>query len=120
MGVCSEMGISNAYNVKIVIGQDGFPASGDAYVAIFINNVPLIMDDATKNYVYRHAAGFTNNYISIRGPLDFDNLSIRDTLPNEVMSSAWNNDADSGISSSKIYTHKVNFATDATTTVNGV
>jgi hypothetical protein len=119
-GISTEMGLDNAYNVKIVISQDGFPASGDAYVAIFINNVPLIMDDATKNYVYRHAAGFTNNYISIRGPLDFDNLSIRDTLASKVMSSAWNNDADSGISSSKIYTHTVNFATDATTTVNGV
>jgi len=118
-GFCSEMGLSNAYNVKIVIAQDGFPG-GDARVAIFVNNKPLIMDDATKNYVYKHAAGFTNNYISMRGPLSFDNLVIRDALPNEVMSMAWNNDADSGISSLKIYTHAVNFATDATTTVNGV
>ncbi len=120
MGVCSEMGLSNAYHVTIVIAQDGFPTPGDAYVAIFVNNKPLIMDDATKNYVYRHVAGFTNNYISMRGPLSFDNLVIRDALANEVMSSAWNNDADSGISSTKTYTHAVNFATDATTTVNGV
>ena len=119
-GICSEMGLSNAYSVKIVTAQDGFPASGDARVAIFVNNKPLVMDTATLNYVYKHAAGFTNNYISMRGPLDFDNLVIRDALASEVMSMAWNNDADSGISSTKTYTHAVNFATDATTTVNGV
>ena len=119
MGVCSEMGLSNAYTVKIVIAQNGFPG-GDARVAMFVNNKPLIMDDITKNYVFKHEGGFTNNYISFRGPLSFDNVSIRDAIANGVMSTAWNNDADSGISSAKVYTHAVNFATDATTTVNGV
>jgi hypothetical protein len=119
-GFCSEMGLSNAYNVKIVFAQDSYPASGDTRVAIFVNNKPLVMDDATKNYVYKYTAGFTNNYISMRGPLSFDNLIIKDALANKVLSTAWNNDSDSGISSAKTYTHAVNFANAGTTTVNGV
>ena len=119
-GECAEMGLSNAYNVKIVVGQEGIPAAGDAHVAIFVNNVPLIMDYTTKNYVYKHAAGFTNNYISFRGPFDFDNVVIR-TAENEVQSRAWTNDADSGIDNTKTYTHAVNLASAvATTTVNSV
>jgi len=120
-GFCSEMGLSNAYNVKIVFAQDSYPASGDTRVAIFVNNKPLVMDDATKNYVYKYTAGFTNNYISMRGPLSFDNLIIRDAS-NKVTSAAWTNDGDSTITNYlRAYTHAVNLAsTVPTTTVNGV
>ncbi len=120
-GFCSEMGLSNTYNVKIILAQDGYPSSGDARVAIFVNNKPLVMNDADKNYVYRYSAGFTNNYISMRGPLDFDNLSIRDAS-NKVTSTAWTNDGDSTITNYlRAYTHAVNLASAIpTTTVNGV
>ena len=122
--LCTEMNTNVQYNVKIVMGQNGVPASGDTRVAVFVNNIPLVMDYATANYVYRYAGGFTNNYVTIRNwdltaDVNVDNLSVKDA-GSEVMSMAWYNDADSGITSAKVYTHAVNFATDATTTVNGV
>jgi hypothetical protein len=57
----------------------------------------------------------------MRGPLDFDNLSIRDAS-NKVTSAAWTNDGDSTITNHlRAYTHAVNLAsTVPTTTVNGV
>jgi len=118
-GTCADMGLSNSYNVKIVYAQPDYSTYGDVHVAIFVNNKPLIMD-AALNYVFKHVGGFTNNYISMRGPLSFDNLVIKDALASEVQSTAWNNDGDSGISSAKVYTHAVNLANAGTTTVNGV
>ncbi|RLA38868.1 MAG: hypothetical protein DRQ64_08060 [Gammaproteobacteria bacterium] len=122
---CPELNTNTQYKVRIVMGQDGIPASGDSRVAIFVNNVPLAMDYATANYIYRYAGGFNNNYVTFRnwdatGNCNVDNLSVR-AAGSKVLSKAWNDDADSGISSTKIYTHAINLAsTVATTTVNSV
>jgi len=109
--------------VKYVVSQPGgFPPTSDAHVALFINDKAYPVCSSPNKYIQTHSGGFSNNYLSIfsDAAVGIDNLKV---LPcsGTLKSAAWNNDADSGIASTKNYTHTINLAsTVATTTVNGV
>jgi len=109
--------------VKIVVSQSGFPAGSDANMALFINDkpYPLYWYESRARYIYTRT-GFSNNYVSLLGfDADFiyDNFKIS-TSPNSFFESkGWTNDADTGISDTKIYSHAVNLATNINVDVNG-
>jgi len=112
--------------VKIVVSQDGFPATQDARIALFFNDKPYPTFNAGGNkYLYNYKGGFTNNYFTLcrqDEPEIIDNLKISSPSGNTLTTAAWFDDADSGISSSKTYTHNVNLAvpTNLQVNVNGV
>jgi len=114
---------SPTLKVKIVVSQPGFPAGGDAHIALFINEkpYPLFSYEGRACYVYTRT-GFTNNYVSLLGfDADFiyDNFKIT-TSPNSFFESkGWTNDADTSISSTKIYSHAVCLGTNIDVNVNG-
>jgi len=116
---------SNQENkIKLCVSQNGFPPTdGKARLALFINDKPYPLGlIAQARFICDIEAGLTNNYIGINAfsgdDVAFDNLKISSSA-GVVSSTNWTNDADSGLSSSKNYSHAVNLAGDAVA-INGV
>ncbi len=122
----AELSWSNnpTIKVKVVVSQGGFPPTQDARIGLFFNDKPYpLFNVGGYKFTYNYIGGFTNNYISLLSWTSLetiDNLKISSPDNNPISTAAWTDDADSGISSSKLYTHKVNFATSTNITVNGV
>ncbi|RLD09538.1 MAG: hypothetical protein DRI44_08290, partial [Chlamydiae bacterium] len=110
--------------VKFVVSQGGFPPTQDARIALFLNDKPYPLSITNGNkYIYIYKGGFTNNYFTLLSwltPEIIDNLKVTSPSGNPISTAAWTGDSDSGISASKVYTHKVNFATSTNITINGV
>ena len=110
-----------ALKIKICISQ-----LDNTYVSLFINDkpYPISTQGGINRYVYKYAGAFTNNVLTISSSggqvFLLDNFKISSPDSNPISTAAWTGDADSGISSSKVYTHKVNLATSTNITVNGV
>ena len=98
----------------------------NTYMSLFINDkpYPVSTQQGINKYVYTYSGAFTNDVLTISssGKQVFliDNFKISTPDNNPISTAAWTGDADSGISSSILYTHKVNFATSTNITVNGV
>ena len=101
-------------------------ATQDARIALFFNDKPYpLFNIGGYKFVYSYAGGFTNNYLTLgswTSPEIIDDFKVMTPSGNSISTAAWTSDADSGISSSKAYTHKVNLAvpTNLEVTVNGV
>jgi len=117
--------------VRITVSQPGgFPPTGDAKVALFINDIPypLVTEYDSglgwnvNKYIHTYKGGFSNNYINIGANVDIgiDNLKVT-TAPNSVFeNSAWTNPTEAGISDSILYTHAVNFNRATDVSINSV
>ena len=112
--------------VRLVVSQSDFTGSGYGYIAMFINNKAYILNG--PRYIAFNEYDFLNNYISlsvdhyIEGTpinVDVDNLKVITETINPITTTAWTGDADSGIASSKVYTHAVNLADTANVVING-
>jgi len=123
--------MATTYSPKIVISGANSPA---AHSALFINNKAYPMTDIGQSgvafFTYTHQRTFVNNYVwnlYSRGGAPYQSANLDDFMIStpildgsaSTTSVPWDNDADSGISSSKSYTHAVNFLGDDVT-VNGV
>ena len=115
-------------NIEFVVSQTGFPPTSDAKVAMFINGKPYPLVNVenppgSNTYVATYFGGFTNNFINFitlhSSTADLDNFKIT-TPDNSISTAAWTSDSNSGISDTKLYTHKVNLADDTNITINGV
>ena len=113
---------SPTLKVKIVVSQPGFPAIGDAKIALFVNDkpYPMFWIEDRASYVYKRP-GFTNNYVSLLGfeiDLLYDNFKV--SSPNSYYESkGWTNDADTSITNTKTYSHAVRLGTNGDVNVNG-
>jgi len=113
---------SDPIEPKMVISRI---TSTSVWAALFINNKAIVMDDDPFSVFARKSTRSTpNNYIDFYGRNDAGvHLTIDDLTffspDNGFDVSAWTDDSDSGISSSKTYTHTVNLF-GPTSVVNGV
>ncbi len=116
---------SNAtLKIRFVVSQSGFPPTGDARIALFINDkpYPIINGDGGTSYSFDYPNGFITNFINwlvLDTDVNMDNVKIT-TPDSSIDTTAWTSDSDSGISSSKLYTHAVNLADDTNISINGV
>jgi len=107
--------------IKYVVSQQGFPPSGDAQVALFINDIPYPF--ASESFIYAYANGFSDNFISFEvwdGSFDVEYLKVTSPEGNIFQMSHWTGDGDSGISTNKIYTHLIDCGNLTNTEINGV
>jgi len=117
--------------VKITVSQPGgFPPTGDAKIALFINDIPY--PTVTKydsglgwnvnKYIHTYKGGFSNNYINIGANVDvgIDNLKVTTSTTKTFENTIWTNATEAGISNSKLYTHAINFNRATDVSVNGV
>ena len=120
--------------VKICILNDVFPATNFWRFSLFLNGQPYPAYTNGLGSVFSHTITSkpTNNYIVINQnpPYDeddildpiiaIDNFTIATLADSKVDTTAWSDDISSGISSSKIYTHAINFGAIEDTVINGV
>ncbi len=109
--------------IKICATQSGY--GQDALVSIFINEEPAILDSSINSTVFKHAGGFTNNFITImtfgeNADSTIDNLIVSTSKNTGPEISPWTDDFDSEILSSKFYSHAINFTTDYDIYINNV
>ncbi len=112
--------------VKFVVSQGGFPPTQDARIALFLNDKPYPLSNVDGNkFIYSYKGGFTNNFLTIgawNSTEIIDNFKVSSPSGNSLTTAAWTDDSNSGITNSKVYTHKVNLAvpTNLEVNVNGV
>ncbi len=110
--------------LKLVVSQPDFSGAEDAQIAMFINDkaYPMRIAAGTNIYTITNPGGFANNYINFivaETDANIDNLKVL-TLPgNTIATALFTDDADSGITNTKFYTHAVNFADTADIVING-
>ena len=118
----SDYSMTDPVKVKICVSQ--FEYGEDAFVSVYLNNEPLIIDTSMNSYVFSHKGGFTNNYITFMsytgGEVLVDDIKISVLKNSGPIISPWWSDIDSGITNTKIYTHAVNFTTPYDLNINGV
>jgi len=120
--------------VKVCVLNDVFPTTNYARFSLFLNGQPYPVYTNGAGSVFSHTISSkpTNNYIVINqnppyddgGVLDpiiaIDNLTIATLSDSAVGTAAWSSDVNSGIDSSKVYTHAVNFGAMGDSIVNGL
>jgi hypothetical protein len=118
---------SNAtLKIKLVVSQADFSGSGNALIAMFINDKPyplINQGSGGTKYTFEFPGGFTNNYINwlvLDTDVNMDNVKITTPPGNVINTAAWTGDGDSAISSSKTYTHTVDCGDSMNITINGV
>ncbi len=121
-----------AHKVKVGVSLTGFPPAPEdkCHAVLFIDDKPYPFSVDARAFVRTLATNLYNdNYISIGNwdgygltdpPATVDNFTISTLHSNELTTTAWTSDANSGIDSSKIYTHAVSFGDSAGFNVNGV
>ena len=129
-GLFSESNM--AHKVKVGVSLTGFPPAPEdkCHAVMFIDDRPYPFSIDTRAFVRTLASNLYNdNYISIGNwdgyglanpPATVDNFTIATLHSNDLSTTAWTSDADSGIDSSKTYTHAVSFGDSAGFSVNGV
>jgi len=128
-------GSNMAHNIKISVSQPGFPIASNekCRAVLFIDDIPypLGLDNGEHSFARTLTNALDNNYITIgtwvgyeplypNPPTTVDNFTISTLHSNDLATTAWTGDADSGIDSSKTYTHAVCFGDSAGFSVNGV
>jgi len=117
-----KVSVNQKIKVRIVVSQADFSGTGNAKIALFVNDKALPLSSDGYPYTLILPGGFVNNYINFRvgeANINFDNLKILTASDNAVTTAAWTGDADSGITNIKTYTHAVNLADTAAVIVNG-
>jgi hypothetical protein len=122
--------IAEKLHVMITVGTEDFEGEPVSF-STFVNDQPVIADSTTLAnlnmplYAYVKSGGVFDNYVTLYNsgdvssePSVFDNLSIL-PAPDSVKTYHWTGDADSLVSSSKTYTHKINL-NDDDVTINSV
>ena len=119
-------GVTPTLNVRFVASQPDFSGSGETLVSLFINGkpYPIINQGTDQRFLYMRTNSFTENYISFLTlsptTADIDNFKFTTFTDKNFETAAWTDVADSGISSSKVYTHAVNFCNEADVNINSV
>jgi len=111
--------------IKFVVSQPDFGTPGDALISLFINDrpYPIVNVGTDARFLINHEGGFANNLISFLTAwteATIDNFKFTTFSDKDFETAAWTDVADSGISSSKVYTHAVNFCNGADVVINGV
>ena len=116
--------------VKVCVLQSGFPPTNSCRVALFINDVayPLNVTATESQFIHTLAIPPTNNYIVFENanadaalyPMTIDNIVISTLEDNTLDTTAWTGDIDSGLDSSKVYSHAVSFGDTADANINGI
>jgi len=117
-----KVSVNQKIKVKLVVSQANFSGTADAQIALFVNDKALPLSSDGYPYTLTLPGGFVNNYINFRvgeANINFDNLKITTASGNAITTAAWTGDADSGVNSSKVYTHAINLADTAAVVVNG-
>jgi len=119
----AELPYSQNFPLKIKICVTQSERGQDALASIFLNDEAAVLDSSINSTIFKHAGGFTNNFITIMSFADaadflIDNLKISTSKNTGPEISSWTGDSDSGITNSKIYTHAINFTTDYNVNVN--
>jgi len=127
-GVFTES--NTAAKVKVCVLQSGFPPTNNCRVALFINDVayPLNVTATESQFIHTLAIPPTNNYIVFENcntdaalyPMTIDNLVISTLESNTLNTTAWTGDINSGLDSSKVYTHAVSFGDISDANINGI
>jgi len=127
-GVFTES--NTAARVKICVLQSGFPPTGGCQVALFINDVayPLNVTATESKFIHTLAIPPTNNYIVLENantdpalyPMTIDNFKLSTLASNSINTASWTGDINSGIDSSKVYSHAVSFGDITDANINGV
>ncbi|RLD09758.1 MAG: hypothetical protein DRI44_07750 [Chlamydiae bacterium] len=116
-----KVSVNPTIKVRIVVSQPDFSGSGDAKIALFINNKALPLSAANHPYTLVLPGGFKNNYINFRvgeANINFDNLKIMTPTSNTITTTTWTSDTDSDIYYTNSYTHVVNLGDTADITIN--
>jgi len=117
-------------HVKVCVWQSGFPPTGNCKVALFINDTayPLNVTASESQFIHTLAIPPTNNYIVFENansdaalyPMTIDNLVISTLEDNTLDTTAWTGDINSGLDSSKVYSHAVSFGDVSDANINGI
>ena len=121
---------NTAARIKVCVLQSGFPPTNGCQVALFINDVayPLNVSATECQFIHTLAIPPTNNYIVLENgntdaalyPMTVDNFKLSTLASDTLNTKSWTGDINSGIDSSKIYSHAVSFGDTADANINGV
>ena len=117
--------VTPTLKIRFVVSQADFSGTGDARIAMFINDkpYPLINGDGGTKYSFDFPGGFTNNYISwltLDTDVNMDNIKVLTPPGNVINTAQWTDDADSAISGTKSYTHAISLGNSSDVTINSV
>jgi len=112
------------YPVKIKVCVKQNSVGDDALVSMFVNGNAFPIETPFNNAVHIYPNGFTNN-VTTWGPIapaqaTIDNFRLASAENTVAQISSWSGDADSGISSTKFYTHAINLNLENNVTINDV
>ena len=115
--------IATNYHFAICVSTESYGGADKPKISIFVNNIPLKVDNASAGYTRMSNFAYTNNYITFynagANSIAIDNLTII-TPETSVSTKLWLNDADMELDSSRAYSHKINLNAASDVTVNGV
>jgi len=114
--------------IKICATSTDFPMIGGSRISLFINDepYPLIIspDQVSFNYFFKMPPYGINNYIvignNVFGPMTIDNFVISTLENNNLNTTNWTGDINSGLDSSKVYSHAVSFGDVSDANINGI
>ena len=121
-----------AHNIKLGVSLTAYPPlpSTPCHAVLFIDDVPYPFGSESGSHLFARTLLtnlFNNNYITVAGytngpgsPMTIDNYTISSLGDDAVSTESWNNDSDSGINSSMIYTHAISFGDTGNSVINGV
>ncbi len=111
-------------NVNVRICSSQLKYGDDALVAVYVNDLPVILNSSLGAYIVSHKSGFSTNYVTFMAYVNSDVLidDFKISIPENYgpYISPWFADWDSGIANTNTYTHAVNFTTENDVAVNGV
>ncbi len=113
-----------AYPVKIKVCVKQAAIGQNAFVSMFVNGNAYPVETPFNKAVHTYPYGFTNNYITwgtlTPAKATMDNFRLSSAENTIAQVSSWTGDADSGISSNKIYTHAINLNLQTNVSINDV
>ena len=113
--------IATNYHFAICVSTESYGGTDKPKISIFVNNVPLKVDDANNSYTRISNCAYTDNYITFYNAgaksVALDNFSISSS-ETTLSTKLWLDDGDMMLDSSRNYSHKINFYTNANVTIN--
>jgi len=121
VGPIATVGDGTSYHFAICVSTESYGGTDKPKISIFVNNVPLKVDDANNSYTRISNCAYTDNYITFYNAgaksVALDNFSISSS-ETTLSTKLWLDDGDMMLDSSRNYSHKINFYTNANVTIN--
>ena len=121
-GPAGSIPVDTSTHITICVSTESYGGTDKPKISVFVDDVPLKVDNAINGYTRLSNCAYTNNHISFfdagaLGTVAFDNFTVS-TPETIVLTKRWLDDADMELDSSRVYSHKINLNADTEVTIN--